>query len=73
MKWIPISDKRPDVGEDVLISVDTADSGDCWVTIAYMCYDLTDNEYWFQNDDMSFDMDEVFAWMPLPEPYEEDK
>ena len=70
MKWICINDKHPDIGEDVLVSVDTAESGNCWVTIAYMCHDLTDDEYWFQNDDMRFEMDEVFAWMPLPEPYE---
>ena len=70
-KWIPCSEERTEKGKDVLISVDFGDGWIGIVDIAHMCYELADSEYWFRNDEVSYQMNEVIAWMPLPEPYSE--
>ena len=57
-----ISSPIPDVGEDVLITDSRS-----FVRMEGFCGDK--NGYWFEFSDM----DEVRAWMPLPEPYTEDE
>lgn len=60
-KWIPCSERLPEIGEYVLCSQDNGDVGEgllsdygSWL----ICYDQTlRGSYW------------VNAWMPLPEPY----
>lgn len=60
-KWIPVSERLPEIGEYVLCSQENGDVGegklldyDGW----FICYDQTcRGSYW------------VNAWMPLPEPW----
>ena len=62
-KWIPCSEKLPDVGQDVLFSVmDMYAAEGC----------LRDDGNWWQfRWDTVQLKDHVTAWMPLPEPYAE--
>lgn len=55
-RWIPVTEVMPDEHNRVLILTDdgTIFIGD-------------HNEYW--EDDYEFEIDDVIAWMPLPEPY----
>lgn len=64
MQWIPVSERMPSYGEDVLLSL----GGFCNVGHLVATNDEeTDNWYyagWYHT------LDDVEAWMPLPEPYE---
>jgi hypothetical protein len=62
-KWIPVSEKLPEEGKEVL----TCSNG---VFIEIQSLENSHgNIYWEnQNGDWS-DIDEVIAWMPLPKPY----
>ena len=65
-KWIPCSERLPEVGQNVLLS-----SGNGMFTV----------EGWLKNDgdwyqfrwNKIWSSDYIDAWMPLPEPYEENK
>lgn len=57
-RWIPVSERYPIIGQDVLIS-----KGD-FVLIDTFCYDSIDETYYFYN------YDDVEAWMPLPTSYQ---
>lgn len=80
-RWIPCSERLPEIGEDVLVTVRLSNMN-MWLTgnsdncVVYVCYLSTDADglCWISNDyKMVFKKNEVLAWMPLPNPYEEDK
>ena len=56
-EWIPMSERPPEIGQYVLISMD----------MNYVATAVFQGDYW----DSTFDLDwiEVLAWMPTPEPY----
>lgn len=64
-KWIPVSERLPKYGKEVLTC-----SNDGFIEIQSIENDVWDEyNYWEnQNGDRS-DFDEVIAWQPLPEPY----
>lgn len=57
--WIPVSEGLPYIGERVLVTTETLDSGKM-VTGTYY-------------DRYGFVCGNVLAWMPLPEPFESQK
>ncbi len=57
-KWIPVNEKLPEKGKDVLVSTKNS------VYIAY----FKDNKFW-DEDDRAFSKDSILAWLPLPKPY----
>ena len=64
-RWIPITERLPAYGEDVILSM----SGDYGIGYLVPTHDKRGYEWyhsgWF------YDLDEVDAWMPLPESYRE--
>ena len=56
-RWIPVTERLPEDKQRVLV---TRKSG----TIGY----ITWNTWW--NEQRSYPIDKVIAWMPLPTPYE---
>lgn len=70
-RWIPCSERLPEEWRDVLLSFDKSITE--WTNVGYMFRDEETFEYWFQSDGMSYKKDDVLAWMPLPDAYEEDK
>lgn len=60
--WIPVTERLPNAGERVLITVFNPD----FDTPAYTSIDhlKANGEEWFLNS-----KSDVTAWMPLPEPY----
>lgn len=69
-EWIPVTERMPDIGELVLITQNRGD-GDKTVETAYLTSDGPNDLYWSIELFKSREIDEVLAWMPLPEPYEE--
>lgn len=59
MKWVPVSERLPEKGVNVLISM-----SDNRVEIAYRA-----DANWFNDYGNVWDHSEVEAWMPLPKPY----
>ena len=66
-KWIPCSERLPEEGDTVLVSVRWYEDND-EICIAKRY----DDGYWFSGYGIQ-DAEIVRAWMPLPEPYEEEK
>lgn len=66
-RWIPVSERLPKYGKEVLTC-----SNDGFIAIQSIeCKVWDEHNYWEnQNGDMS-DIDDVIAWMPLPETYKE--
>ena len=58
-RWIPVGERLPENKQRVLV---TRKSG----AIGY----ITWNTWW--NEQRSYPIDKVIAWMPLPEPYKEE-
>lgn len=71
-KWIPCSEKLPELGEYVLATVLMFDDyRDIGIYTRQWTSDHSEIR-WFSDDEYGqlFDCD-VVAWMPLPEPYKE--
>ncbi len=76
-RWIPCSERMPEIGKDVLTTYIDGEMKRCYVR----------EDAWFPNDDseksgwINEESDyrynglsmEVIAWMPMPEPYKEDE
>ena len=73
--WIPVSERLPNRGKDVLVTRKYYGKDDCNKDSIYVeisaCY--ADGEEWHGYSDeykMSPKNHKVIAWMPLPEPYD---
>ena len=60
-RWIPVSERQPEVGQYVLVSMD----------MNYVATATFKGDYWESTFDL--DWEEVVAWMELPKPYEVEK
>ena len=64
-RWIPCSERLPENDEEVLATTAWGD-----VTIAERIYPPINDTCWFIHDgNTNATIDDVVAWMPLPEPY----
>lgn len=66
-KWIPVSERLPEPNQYVLMTT-------AWgsVTIGERIYPSINNTVYFIHDgNTNAELDDVLAWMPLPEPYKE--
>ena len=78
-EWISVHDKIPKCGERVLLSLveEVAEVNEKSIVIAYRDYkEWSEDEYeWIEEEGLgfkiSYDENEVAAWMPLPEPPKE--
>lgn len=68
-KWIPVSERLPGSQEEVIVSV-CDETGDTRYNYASHGWLTTDKEYWIVDDEIN---NYVVAWMPLPEPYKEER
>ena len=60
--WIPVTERLPDVGCEVLVEMDDKVT----ISVGYI-----DPCGWWFVDFSTEERDDVIAWMPLPEPYKE--
>ena len=68
-RWIPCSERLPDNDERVLATTAWGD-----VTIAERIYPPINDTCWFIHDgNTNATIDDVVAWMPLPEPYQAER
>lgn len=66
-QWIPVSERLPENDKRVLATTAWGD-----VTIAERIYPPINDTCWFiQDGNTNATIDDVVAWMPLPEPYKE--
>lgn len=63
--WIQITDRMPESGKDVLFCDIDGD--------IYLGHYNSQQRYWWEANGFSDHVKNVIAWMPLPEPYKEDK
>lgn len=72
LRWIPCSKKLPEPNRSVLVQL----SDDFVDPIQIMTFNISKCEgdffYFWRTQEMgiNFDMDDIVAWMPLPEPWE---
>ena len=59
-RWIPVSEKLPEILQDVLLSLRSLD-----VEVGFRA----ETEPYFYADGCYIEPQNVIAWMPLPEPY----
>lgn len=65
--WIPVSERLPDVGEDVL-TYGRFDEQE----ILALYEETSDEMFWLDENGYNCELDYVLAWMPLPTPYRKD-
>ena len=73
-QWIPCSKRLPDLDKYVLCTVNDQGEGN---EVAMMCLTTSiraDDYYWTDYAcEYTWELCEVFAWMPLPDPWEEEE
>ena len=82
MKWIPCSEKLPEEGKEVLITIRGSDvivteEGETleqaikrtWDTVCYVSTGYIGEDGWYTSD--GYPEREPTAWMPFPPPYKE--
>ena len=65
-KWIPCSEQLPGFGEDVILSI----NGYC--NVGYLVPTNDEMQYNWYYSGWYHPLNDVDAWMPLPDPYTED-
>lgn len=63
--WIPVTERLPEIGVDVLVTEDTGGMKEVWIDSRWVDDD-TGRTLWYVSLN-------VTAWMPLPEPYKGEK
>lgn len=79
-KWIPVSERLPEEDEEVLVWLKEKDIRGKNIRIAQLgVHDVEDNNFEYIGKKAVWycgiyycDIEKVTAWMPLPEPYEEE-
>ena len=78
-QWIPVSERLPERGKEVLVTRDYDGREDhnksCRYVETASCYGEEDDISWYSYSDeykMTPRAHRVIAWMPLPKPYTED-
>ena len=63
--WIPVNEKLPEVGKDVLVTIkdDSADSSNYYTSVGWYYIGA-----WIVENTLCY---QVTAWMEFPKPYEE--
>ena len=74
-RWIPCSERLPEDYEDVLVWFEYFRYGD--YNCLYQTYGIgsysTEYDSWMINHESGWSKLRVFAWMPLPKPYREER
>jgi hypothetical protein len=71
-EWIPVTEKLPEKDMPVL-ATDGTDMFVAWHYISFDFFDKKNVEGWSSYDEQFIKYAPIIAWMPLPEPYEEEK
>lgn len=64
-RWIPVKERLPEAKEDVLVCTKSG-----WILIAW--YDPRGEMWHIAPSDVGMVRKDIVAWMPLPEPYQEE-
>ena len=64
-EWVPVSERLPDVGQKVLASTNKT----CFTQVFKGTSGASNSSWWWEKKTIKH----IVAWMPLPDPYKEDK